>query len=55
MNMTTVYRTKEERVVRISNKRTGTHFVLLDADGRFIKEMPSDFCPVEYIKKRKER
>lgn len=53
MKTKTVYKSPHRRVICIESS-AGKSFVLLDQRGRFIREMPADFSPVEYIKQQKK-
>ena len=55
MKTQTVYKSSRESVICITEKDGQKQYVLLDRSGRFVKELPENFSPVEYIKKKKKR
>ena len=52
MKTKTIYKNARERVICIEDHNEKS-FVLLDHNGKFIRELPNDFKPVDYIKREK--
>lgn len=50
----TVYKNAKERVICLSDKSGKKQYVLLDAHGRFVKELPSDFKAVDYVRQKRK-